>query len=342
MRVTCLLLVLLAITGCTDPPEAPAFREVEVLPIPLGGFSVRALEAMPGAVGFAGSDGLFGSLDTRSLALRTGQLEYQGTLPEFRAVAHTASDFFVLSAGDPALLYKTGDSGQMELVYEEHGPGVFYDAMAFWDDRNGMAVGDAMGGCLSLLITRDGGLTWGKVPCSELPPALEGEGAFAASNTNIAISGSSCWVVTSRGRIFHSGDMGMHWQVQQLPVGPGPESRGFYSVDFYDTLRGYAIGGDYTEPLYSEENKAGTVDGGRRWELKASGQPPGYKSCVQYVPGRGGRDLVATGYSGLDYSSDYGQSWEELSEEGFDSLRFIDDTTAVASGKGRLARLRFR
>lgn len=334
--------LILILAQCSNPPGQKAFGEVELEIVPLEGHSVRALDAMPGSVGFAGSNGLFGSLDTRELILRTGRLEHQGNLPEFRAVAHTSSDFFILSAGDPALLYKTGDQGQMELVYQEHGPGVFYDAMAFWDDLNGIAVGDAMDGCLSILITRDGGITWKKRPCEELPPALAGEGAFAASNTNIAVAGKACWIVTSKGRILHSPDMGHHWEVQQTPVHPDSETRGLYSLSFYDASMGYAIGGDYTLPEGNTGNKIRTLDGGLHWELAASGAPPGYKSCVQYVPDRGGRDLVAVGFTGIAYSSDYGASWAQLSPEGFYSLRFIDDSTAVASGKGRLARLRFR
>jgi hypothetical protein len=74
----------------------------------------------------------------------------------------------------------------------------------------------------------------------------------------------------------------------------------------------------------------------------ASGKFPGYKSCVQYVPGREGRDLVAVGFTGIAYSSDRGANWQPLSGTGFYSLRFVNDSTAVASGKGVIARLRFR
>ena len=342
MRYTLCFSLLIGLAGCAEPPVSEAFREVEVRSIALDSFSVRALEAMPGSVGFAGSKGIFGSLDTSEWLLRTGRIQHQGDYPEFRAVAHTSSDFFVLSAGDPALLYRTGDQGEMVLVYEEHGPEVFYDAMAFWDDLNGIAIGDAMEGCLSVLLTRDGGHHWEKMPCSGLPPALPGEGAFAASNTNIALVGASCWVVTSKGRILHSPDLGKQWEVQPTPVRSESETQGLYSMDFYNAQRGYAMGGDYTAPADSTQNKISTSDGGRHWEARAWGRPPGYKSCVQYVPNRDGRDLVAVGFTGIVYSHDYGETWQMLSREGFYSLRFIDDTTAVASGRGRLARLRFR
>ena len=335
-------LVVLCLFGCGQQSVSPPFQKVDIEILYRDSLSVRALEFMPGSVGFGGSGGLFGSVDTRDFSVRTSRIEYQGTFPEFRATGHTATDFFLLSAGSPALLYKTGDLGSMELVYEDHDPEVFYDSMAFWDDLNGVAVGDAMQGCLGLLLTRDGGNTWEKMPCDDLPPALPGEGAFAASDTNIAMVGSACWIVTSRGRILYSPDRGTTWEVLATPLETENETQGLYSLDFFDAKLGFAVGGDYTRPQANTQNKLSTQDGGKTWSIEASGEFPGYQSCVQYVPGRGGRDLVAVGFTGIAYSADRGVSWQPLSETGFYSLRFVDDSTAVASGKGRIARLRFR
>lgn len=335
-------LLIFCLLACSEPSNPRPFKEVEIQVLYRDSLSVRALEFMPGSVGFGGSGGLFGSVDTRDFSVRTGQLSHQGHLPEFRATGHTSTDFFLLSAGSPALLYKTGDRGAMELVFEDHDPEVFYDSMEFWDDLNGIAVGDALGGCLSILITRDGGRSWKKEPCENLPRALPGEGAFAASDTNIAIVGDACWVVTSRGRILYSPDKGRNWEVRAVALQPESETQGLYSMDFYDPATGYAIGGDYTQPEANTGNKVFTQDGGQTWELRASGQFPGYKSCVQFVPGRAGRDLVAVGFTGIAYSSDQGHSWKPLADTGFYSLRFVDDSTAVASGRGSIARLRFR
>lgn len=88
----------------------------------------------------------------------------------------------MLSINTPALLFKTGNSGKMELVYKEEGEGVFYNAMAFWNNNEGIAVGDSVGGCLSIIITRNGGQTWEKLKCEDLPISNSAEGAFAASH----------------------------------------------------------------------------------------------------------------------------------------------------------------
>ena len=202
MRIIVVLLVLLFLS-CGEQPDPPkVFTEVSMNVLYQDSISVRALEIMESSLAFGANNGIFGSVDLKTEKVRTGVQTLDSIAPEFRAISHTQTDFFMLSAGNPALLYKTGDTGAMELVYSETGEQVFYDAMAFWNNQEGLAMGDIQGDCLSILITRDGGHNWSKLPCSELPPALEGEGAFAASNTNIAIAGDTAWIATTKARIF--------------------------------------------------------------------------------------------------------------------------------------------
>ena len=150
MKIHYLLLVLFGMISCGESSQNASYSSVDIHILYQDSISFRALEVMEGSVAFAGSGGVFGNVDTRDYKVRTGRMEFEGNFPEFRSVAHTTEDFFMLSAGDPALLYKTGDKGAMELVYQEHGPGVFYDSMAFWDDLNGLAVGDAINGSVDI------------------------------------------------------------------------------------------------------------------------------------------------------------------------------------------------
>ena len=229
----------------------------------------------------------------------------------------------------------------MELVYKEEGEGVFYDAMNFWNDKEGIAFGDTVGDCVSILITRDGGHTWKKLDCGQLPMAKPLEGAFAASNTNIEIKGDAVWIATSAGRIYHSADKGLSWTVTQTPIVNEKDTQGIYSLVFYDKDLGYGYGGDFTTPEANENNIIRTTNGGLTWQSIAHKKNPGYKSCVQLVPGTKGKGLVAVGFTGISYSNDGGENWNTLSDEGFFTVRFLDRKTAYAAGSNRIAKLRF-
>ena len=276
---------LLLIIGCNSKEKKTApsyYTSVEVETILEDSLSIRAIELMGEDIAFAANNGTYGMYNSQEQTWKTNIQKFDTLTPEFRAVASTNSDFFMLSVGNPALLYKTGDSGSMELVYREENEKVFYDAMSFWNDKEGIAMGDPVDTCLSIIITRDGGKTWNKISCENLPVAAEGEAAFAASNSNIAIQGNKTWILSGgmKSRIFFSPNKGETWEVFDTPVIQGTGTQGGYSLDFYDENQGFIIGGDYTKPDENKANKAVTKDGGKTWDLVAAGQEPGYKSSV--------------------------------------------------------------
>lgn len=328
--------------SCSKNVKPINFTSVAVSDIYTDSLSIRAIEIMGNSLAFAANKGTFGTVDLSTGKVRANIQKYHTVIPEFRAVAHTSSDFFMLSVGTPALLYKTGGNGRMELVYKEEGEGVFYDALTFLNDKDGIAVGDSVDGCLSIIITSDGGTTWSKIPCSQLPAGIEGEGAFAASNTNIVTVGDEIWVATTSGRILHSTDKGEKWDVTKTPLRSEEPSEGIYSIAFYNQNLGVAIGGDYTNPDNTIANKIITKDGGKTWRLLADGKKPAYKSCIQFVPGTNGNGIVAVGFNGISYSSDMGVTWKELSKESFYTLRFQNDSVAYAAGKNRISKLIFK
>src|SRR5690606_5479464 len=72
--------------------------------------SIRAIDILnDGSLAFAANEGVFGLYNPRKDMWQTSVQTYDSLDLEFRAVAHTASDFFMLSIENPALLYKTGD-----------------------------------------------------------------------------------------------------------------------------------------------------------------------------------------------------------------------------------------
>jgi photosystem II stability/assembly factor-like uncharacterized protein len=306
--------------------------------------SIRAIDILnDGNLAFAANNGTFGLFNPLKSTWMTSKQEFDSLNLQFRSVSHTTGDFFMLSVENPALLYKTGDAGRMQLVYKEDHDKVFYDAIDFWNNQEGIAIGDPTEDCMSIIITRDGGNTWHKLSCDSLPKTKEGEAAFAASDTNIAIVGDHTWVATGgkASRVMYSPDKGKTWEVYDTPIIQGLETTGIYSIDFYDEQNGFAIGGDYTKPDDNTANKIQTNDGGKTWELVAQNENPGYRSCVQYIPNREGKELVAIGFNGIDYSNDSGTSWKHLSDEGFYTIRFLNDSVAYVAGKGRISKLTF-
>ncbi|GGD23962.1 WD40/YVTN/BNR-like repeat-containing protein [Hyunsoonleella pacifica] len=307
--------------------------------------NVRALEVYGESFGcFATSAGEVGILNEHEGITDYEflvQHKYDTIIPNFRAISATSEGGFVLGIESPALLFGVGIFDN-QVVYKETHPKAFYDSMEFWNDQEGIAIGDAVDGCLSIIITRDRGEHWTKLSCDDIPKALENEGAFAASDTNIAIVGSHTWIATTAGRVYYSPNKAKTWKVYDTPIIKDKDTEGIYSITFYDELNGFAIGGDYTNPDDNSDNKIRTEDGGKTWELVAQHKNPGYRSCVQYVPNSNGMELVAVGFKGIDFSNDAGNTWQHLSDEGFYTVRFLNDSMAYAAGKGKISKLIFR
>jgi photosystem II stability/assembly factor-like uncharacterized protein len=202
-------------------------------------------------------------------------------------------------------------------------------------------MGDPTDNCLSILLTADGGHTWNKIPCDALPTSYEGEAAFEASNTNIAVHGSNAWIVTggSKARVFHTPDMGASWQVYDTPIIQGKGTTGIYTVAFHDELQGIICGGDFTDKFGNAINKALTFDGGKTWEVVAENDAPRYVSCVQYVPGTKGQEILAVSTNGIFYSNNSGRAWSKICDRGFYAVHLVDRESGWLSANEIIAHL---
>lgn len=353
MRILISLLVITLFFSCEEtkkeakPIPKKTISAVKITSIFNDSVSIRAIAVTPtNDLVYGGNKTTIGHYNAKSNThtnLLTGKVSDTLNV-SFRAVAHVNNTTFGISIVNPALLFKITQDGEVTLVYKETHEKVFYDAIAFWNEQEGIAMGDTTENCISIIITRDGGNTWQKLSCDQLPKAKEGEAAFAASNTNISIIDDNVWIATGgkASRILHSADKGKTWKVYETPIVQGKETTGMYSLDFYDAQNGFAIGGDYTKPDNNEANKIKTSDGGKTWEIVAKNSNPGYRSCVQYVPNSDAKELVAVGFKGIDYSSDAGTTWKHLSDEGFYTIKFSNDSTAYAAGKNRIAKVLFK
>ena len=71
---------------------------------------------------------------------------------EFRSIAQTSEAVFVLSVANPAVLYKISKKDlTTTLVYQENNEKVFYDSMQFWNNKEGIAIGDPTEDCFSII-----------------------------------------------------------------------------------------------------------------------------------------------------------------------------------------------
>lgn len=267
---------------------------------------------------------------------------------DFRDVeAVDAGTAYLLSIGpgEQSKIYKTINGGSdWTLQFTNPNPKAFFDAFAFLSPRAGIAVSDPVDGKFVVIGTTDGGAHWTLIPGENMPPALQGEGAFAASGTCIAVEGSrNVWFATggaSVARVFRSTDLGNNWKAADTPIAAGNASSGIFSIAFRDSLHGVIVGGDYRKETEGGNNVAITTDGGATWTLAKGPRPAGFRSAVTFVPGRGGT-LVTVGPSGSDYSLDGGQSWTSLGSIGFHAMAFAGKSLHGwgAGEGGRIGRL---
>jgi len=252
------------------------------------------------------------------LTVTTDQLDFR----DIDAVDPRTAYVLSIGNGPASRIYKTNDAGaSWVLQFKNDDPKAFYDAMSFWDADHGIVIGDSIDGQFCIMTTENGGRVWQRVPASALPSALENEGAFAASGTNIAIFGKGhAWIGTgagSKARVLRTSDRGRTWKISETPLIAGP-SAGIFSVAFRDAQHGVIAGGDYKKENDAVDNLALTDDGGATWTLVKG--LSGFRSAVAYVPGT--KSLVAIGPAGADYSTDDGQNWVRLEGPGFDTLSF--------------------
>jgi photosystem II stability/assembly factor-like uncharacterized protein len=312
------------------------------------GVRLRGVSAVSRRVAWAsGAGGTYARTTDGGRTWQAGRVPGAAEL-DFRDVdAFDADTAYLLAIGEGerSRIYQTTDGGRSwALQFQNDRAGAFYDCMAFWDRRRGLAVSDPVEGRFLVVRTEDGGRTWKETGAAGMPPALAGEGGFAASGTCVAVGGKSdAWFGTggpAGARVFRSNDGGRTWQAAPAPLASG-KAAGVFSLDF-EGGAGVAVGGDYTKESEAAGNAALTSDAGKSWvALEAPGRPGGYRSCVAYVPGTQGRTLVAVGPSGSDYSVDGGRNWKTLGAEGFHALSVTPrgDAAWAVGENGRVARL---
>jgi len=302
--VRCLALVLLlGLFACSPRVKGLALREDLDFQLPETGASLRGISASSSGDGLwaTGSGGTVLRSADRGRSWRLVEVPGAEEL-DFRDVHAFGADLAVIMAagtGGASRVFRTTDGGATWTeTLRNPDPEGFFDGMAFWNRSRGILYGDPVDGAFSVWITGDGGQSWQRVRSPSLG-AAEGEHAFAASGTGIAVQGRArAWFVTGGAvaRAFRSEDGGRTWRVSPLPLAQGRPSAGAFGVAFVSARQGGAVGGDFERPDSGEGSLAITRDGGRSWTAVDPGFS-GYRSgVVEAVDGA----LVAVGPTGCD------------------------------------------
>jgi photosystem II stability/assembly factor-like uncharacterized protein len=319
----------------------PAFAQWQRQPIGTNA-NFRGLCAVSDRVAWvSGTQGTFGRTTDGGKTWQSGQVPGAEKL-DFRdveALDENIAYLLSIGPGENSRIYKTLDGGKnWKLQFTNTDPSAFFDAIAFWDAQHGLTLSDPVDGRFHIIATRDGGASWKPISDIKMPPALPGEGAFAASGTCLMTQGASdAWFVTGgarTARVFHSVDRGRSWTASDIPLTAGVASAGAFSIAFRGPKEGIIVGGDYQRPSEPGKNAARTNDGGKTWK-RIDGPLP-FRSCIAWT----GKAWLAAGTSGTNLLDEQTQTWKPIGQENLNVVGIGRLGTPWAAGpKGLILKL---
>lgn len=186
----------------------------------------------------------------------------------------------------------------------------FINAIHFWDDNNGIFLGDPKNNIWGIAKTNNGGLSWTLI--ENVPPPLNTETGYVES---IAIYGDYIWFGTSQGRVFYSNNRGQTWNVSKTIIGTS-----LSKMSFMDNKKGFAlynVGSGQTALTYI----AYTTDGGDTWktgihDFNKSGIRPSDIHCVPDV----GKVVILASNNDVYESDDDGATWKPVLTKRMDGV----------------------
>ncbi len=228
----------------------------------------------------------------------------------------TNTAYIIVSLADnPALvgLYKTTDAGDTWLREGTifNSVDAFPNHVHFWDNNNGVAVGDNF----EVFVYQNG--TW-----FDQSSQVSSAGFYSANSPDfIRIVGDSIYLLTNAGTILKSADKGVTWTELTTPFSNFDN----LSFEFKDDLNGMLVFNDNaSNQIYL------TADGGITWNLSGS-NVANLLSKIEYVPNedRFYSAGVLTPELGLSYSDDNGATWTIDSQ--FNTL-FVGEIESTSNG----------
>lgn len=252
---------------------------------------------------------------------------------DFRGL-HAFDDRHVLAMsagpGDASQLWRTRDGGQTwAQVTTNQDPNGFWDSIAFVDSRRGFILGDPTEGRFTVLYTADGGDSWTRLKPEGVPPAADGEGAFAASNGCVAIGRRGqvafCTGGAGKARVYLSRGGGGVFVALDTPILGDAPSKGGFACAFAKDGTLWVAGGDYKNPTAEGVNLARLAPG--RIDFEAVPAPAGYLSGLDVH----GDTVMATGLAGTIVSRK-GAPFQRVSTAPMNTVRLTGKSAGVLCG----------
>jgi photosystem II stability/assembly factor-like uncharacterized protein len=309
--------------------------------------SLRGIHnASPGVAWASGANGVVLRSEDNGFLWQQCAIPPDAAKLDFRGVwGWNSNHAIVMSSGPGAAsrLYETTDGcAHWRLLFTNPDPAGFWDAIAFWNEQQGMLLGDPVNGRFTIWRTKDTGRHWSRDASTQLAADPHGEGAFAASNSSLFVSpdGKDAYFGTGGpggSRIFHfhsEGETGSgNWTSVTLPWTRRSETAGVFSIALRDAKHGIAVGGDYKQPNQRDGTAAWTSDAGITW-IAASDPPAGYRSAVAWD--QTSHAWIAVGPTGSDASYDDGKTWKQFDTAGWNAMSL----PWAAGGDGKIATLK--
>jgi len=212
-------------------------------------------------------------------------------------------------------IWKTTDAGiswtrQNTALFE--GPTSFCSLVHFWDENNGVAVGDPAGGYYEIYTTNNGGTTWSRVSAANIGPLPIADNDYSLIN-KFTVNGNTIWFGNSYGIIYRSTDRGLTWTQWQSPIddfGGAISSQQYAELAFTSETKGLLQTGDFQ--LFE------TLDGGQTWNpIFSNGSPRNFG--IAAIPGQPDH-YISTGedIDGIDrgssFTTDGGLNWISIND----------------------------
>ncbi len=174
----------------------------------------------------------------------------------------------------------------------------FANWVVFFNENDGLCMGDAWHSGFRIYRTSDGGDSWTLVDSANIPEVQQFELGY---ENGYEVVGKSIWFLTYANRLFYSDNAGENWEVYDLPI----NINNLPQIAFKDHNNGIIsqIGGisDYII----------TEDGGKTWQRDTL---PFDFALMEYAKGVDGDpgNYIVTGDSGVVFSSNFGETWQHM------------------------------